>query len=293
MPKMLSLALLATLWLGAWAHLPFYETQRFRHDFIGLAGWNQPVADDDWSFEQPLDLLSMSSYINRTTGQRVFRENAGCALESLLVNSKRGTANKNLIGDQDVILYNKTTTTPVVFFGTPQVPACAMYKDFYPTLALLGPLGTRDAVTNELLFSESRSLPFTLPVGYGAKVVRHPRGHFKHRGAFLEPITSNMWMYPQGWSTACSEPSRPTFPLCDKTNLLYVTIADPAAYYWVIWSDALIQFRPLDVGLVVGTVDLFQPDDFVRLANIQDAISRGVTVHGLCTPLPTGFLVFD
>jgi hypothetical protein len=231
-------------------------------------------ADNDWSFSHPFNVLEQSALV-AADGTKIYRPTVSLVLESTL----------NGRDDVDILLYNKTSSDPLLFFALAQVPACLQYKKVYPTIALLGPTWVEDS-NGEPIFSDD--VPFSLPSGYGAYVVRHPQGRYSTRPAFIQSRNTGLgWMYPQGYTTGCSHnPS-----VCGEEGILSVTVSAPAAYYWAIWGEG---HRPLisDVGLVAGYTEGFSGADALRLTHLLPAVRNGATLHGQCLPLPAGFLTY-
>eukprot|EP00798_Chlamydomonas_sp_ICE-L_P010477 gene10477-8440_t len=255
-----TLLVVSSLSSMALAHQPYFENQRLRTDNFrqGSAGdWAAATPDEDFSLETPFDILAESALPEPgPPGTKPTpREFAALFVESLLSTSD----------DSDYFMYNKTTPTEIPFVGWIIVPACKVYKTFAPSVALIGPLGTRDSRTGDLIFAPviDEDAPYiNVPPGYGAKL-----------------------MHQTGMSEHCIERVH-IDPACAKSNVIANYIDTPGVYYWVVF-DPKGGSEMSDYALVTGTVDGFTAFDFQRLHYILPFISHGRTLHKNCT----GYLV--
>jgi hypothetical protein len=182
------------------------------------------------------------------------------------------------------------------FIGYVTVPACEIYKDFKPSIALLGPLNTTDAVTGELIFTDpsdaNLALPFSVPDGYGVVVL--DGSMMAERTVFNEESTGTKFLVPANTS--------------DPGSAISEAISTPGLYYFVVWDDSssdesdgdsnggtesdnydyeedLGRAWPRDYGFVTGTEDNFQTCDWARLKAIAPFISQGRDLHQHCEEL--------
>ncbi|KAG9296782.1 hypothetical protein G9A89_002179 [Geosiphon pyriformis] len=275
------------------AHLPFYEPERLR-----AYNWNQIPKSyatydkslEDFSFSNPFDIKRQTA----VKGQNVTLRPYAAYVVNILLNG---------VNDYDVFKYNKTDNAEMIFTGYLQVPACKEYENFYPALALLGPLTTKNSKTKEYIFKRPNQkdlseFPWNFGEGYGyISVQDSSAGQLKQRDIFRPSNVIGVEDFqPHGLNISCL-PLDNQPPKCSSSSaLIVVPISDPGVYFWVVWDrDGFVQRKDFiskgkygryqevkrkDASLVGGTTDDFTPADFARLADLQ---GEGSTLHTKCT----------
>ena len=271
-----------------YAHQAYYEEQRQRTANFDGSSWATELLDGDSTFENPMDILKLTSYTNFSVFPPLltYRQYAAMFLESTSYPK----------GDVDYYLYNKTTTDNVTFIGYPLLPACKRYENTYYTVGLMGPLSTiSSAPPNQPIFHlPPPNYNVNVPTGYGIRTVNHQvltrtqRKPIYHESSF----TFNKWFLPFNYSVDCIENTND--PTCDNTNVLLTHINVTGAFYWFLFEDTdrpgmnsnrdnADKLKDLnDVAIVTGTIDGFLPSDFQRLAAQSGFTKSGRSLHAEC-----------
>ena len=127
------------------------------------------------------------------------------------------------------------------------VPICPLYKDFLPCFAIVGP---------GLTLPEEQ-LPFTVPAGYGAVVVKNtPRG--TSRNTFFEPFTSKNYYRGPSYNQ---------------------TISTPGTWYVYYWDPA---GKGGDYVAVFGFTEQFSLRDIMRALSNTPKIWFDRELHTDC-----------
>lgn len=193
------------------AHVPYLEPEVVRH-------WGHPVEGDDFSFEHPFIIPS-----------------------GTISNSKAIFAYLSY-GDVDVYQYTlqEGETLPWIICAA-LAPACRMYRNTYPSIALLGP-GLPDP---------GEDLPFDIPEGYGAVVAHQTKvPPWEER-----PVLSLSADVP-GVNISWFFPSTP-----DTDFVFADNITVPGEYYIVVWNPTKL---PCDYTANIGLQEVFSVEDKVR-----------------------------
>jgi hypothetical protein len=281
---MYKIIVLCALFAACAAHLGFYEGQRQRNDnFFADEGYAMPdpTGADDWSFEKPFNAYTS------------FALSTGPPTAPVLTwrNDTGFFASCTLAGwdDYDVILFDRTgLTNSHVLYLYPNTPACKNNLGFFPSVALLGPLGARDAVTNALIFTDPATVsardlpPFPIPAGLGYKIKNYDDQNHAPRPQYYTP-SKNADLYPIGWHPDCVENANA--PGCTVSDFaIYHTVNTPGKYYGIVFRgdrrDGGEKIQ--DAGLIGGTVDALVSSDFARLGILAGSTQYGASIHGNC-----------
>lgn len=198
---------------AALAHVPYLEPEVVRR--MG------PLAEgDDFSFEHPFIIPA-----------------------GTMLNSKAIFAYLSY-GDVDVYRYTVEAGEIVSWvIAAALVPACKVYRNTYPSVALVGP-GLPEP-------DPSERLPFEIPQGSGAIVGHQTRVPLWEERPVLSlsadvPGVKISWFFPAG----------------PQTDFVFVNnINVPGDYYVVIWNPDKL---PCDYTANIGIVEALSEEDTVR-----------------------------
>jgi hypothetical protein len=152
------------------------------------------------------------------------------------------------LADEDVDFYSMELAEPALIYTHTLVPRCREYRDFPVHYALTGPGMPEPSV----------SLPFELPPGHGAIVVRDERA-----GGPARPVTYEQFS------------ARHYF---EGPELEYEARV-PGTYRMVVWSDG----GEGDYVAVIGRAEKFGPADIVRAVRHTPTLRRAGELRGSCS----------
>jgi len=263
------------------AHLAFVEAQRLRHEnFDAESGYAKPAPTEDFSFDAPFNMFTSLA--------------TGPPTNPIRRDSQSFTISTTLVGwdDYDVFLFDKSgNASEYTFLLYASVPACRENLDFYPSVALIGPLGATDVGTGATIFTdpatmtaeELSDLPFDIPAGLGVKVKHFRRAAAQEkRPAYFSSRGPNGYMYAQGWRVDCLEAPFPADCPFDEFAIQH-RVNTPGKYYGVVFREVRAHSQVIqDVEFVGGVGEGFVTADFTRLAVLGQATGNGRAIHGSC-----------
>jgi len=152
---------------------------------------------------------------------------------------------------EDVDVYAIEITGPSRIYAQALVPVCRGYEDVLPWFAVAGPG----------LPPPEEDLPFELPPGYGAWVVKN-EAPWTPRKTFFEPF-GNKWYFDG--------------PLFDQE------VEEPGRYYLYYWNP---QGAPGDYVAVVGPEEIWEIPDILQAIVFTPMIRNGDELHLECKVCP-------
>ena len=292
------------------AHLPLgFEPERIRQDRCspkGSLAYRDP-ADEDFSFEAPFDIVT-SLYAGLIPGPPLYETSKRLPQTSLFVSVRLGS-NHDVdyfmydMGNPALAQYTRNVTDPkdhpeeyYDFVAYPIVPACKNYKDFFPSIAMMGPLDTENVFGKKVFGVPSGKEPFHVPENYGVIIKPGIRGT---RDIYTDRRSSfNSWFLPVGYPVRCmsnyEDPDCLVSPgAITVQDIPYDPGLDP--FYFVIydtakwkkhspkWKKRSHDFK--DVDVVFGTTDKFLPSDWGHVASTAQFYSHGRTLGDQCKPV--------
>jgi hypothetical protein len=297
------------------AHLPLaFEPERVRQHFDA----ENFDPDEDYTFEQLFDIIKaaydglfaptmFNPYMPDERLQRL--PTTACFVLS------------RLHDDQDVDYFVFDTNSTNLDFSTQDtydlvgyaiVPFCTIYEDFYPSIALIGPLDAIDGEGNRVFEAPDGTEPFQVPDNHGVLIKYGTHGN---RTTYHQHMTNEAWFLPDGYPVECIE----NYKTClDRENAITV-LGIPkysGKYYFVVFDDSGTDHGPSrrlirggrrnkdttktkrskgptqkeislsssfkDYSFVVGTQDNFMASDWVRLAAAAPFISDDRSLGHAC-----------
>jgi len=120
------------------------------------------------------------------------------------------------------------TTVPFLYAST---YACEVYDDYYPSIALLGPLEDTQFVRVTSNSNGLQSIPWIsdMPTNYGAIIKDQVKGD---RYIYYEPDSDTTQYLPYGLSVNCFATNSCNF----NSTLLGISLTVASDYYIVVWN---------------------------------------------------------
>jgi len=261
--------------------LDFFEPEALRQDNFNIdpSSWASQIPGGDLDFEYPFDIVKNTLIPALVDGVDEVREDAQLLIQTLLKGAN----------DQDWFMYNKTSTNVTRLIGYPMIFACKKYEDVFPYVVLLGPVNSRDAVTDEVLFppAQPEQFPFDIPQGYGVNVLTQPVDN--NRPIYTEPETNNKYFLPKGFESPCIYNLDDDSDLCDYTNIIDINVNVPGLYYYVVFDPTIGEETRVDVSLAIGTKDEHTLFDALRLSILLPFLKNGGAITGKCENTDKGY----
>jgi len=258
-PNGRQLLLLITLLVSVTAvvgHVPYWERQAIRTGDFGQAS-----DEEDFSFENPF-VLPTSVVNKRYSGLNTAR-----AISTVI--------SKDDLFDVIEIRIKKGEPEDVMAASV-YVPACTVYEDFRPSVALLG----RESEDFPLLSQNvERDLPFAVPEGYGAIIKDMPN---------MERAVAGTVLLPPGQNFTCFEDDS-----CDMSfTITEITLSRPGKYYFVVYDPRSFRGRqdfPHDVIVTIGLGEEESKTKFEKNVNTYVAefglFDGGIIHTPVCNPV--------
>ena len=152
---------------------------------------------------------------------------------------------------QDVDVYAFEVTGPTRVYAQAIVPVCQGYEDVLPWFAVAGPG----------LPPPDEDLPFDLPEGYGAWVVKN-KDPWTQREVFYEPF-GGKWYF--------------------DGEIFDEEVTEPGTWYLYYWNS---QGKPGDYVAIIGPAEIWDFSDILRALVYTPMIQRDEELHITCLVCP-------